>query len=128
MSLTALWKGDAESERARYRFLIGASVCFFLVLILLAVFGEHGWLAVRRARRDVLSLQQEISRLREENEKLREEITALKTDPSAMEQAARDELGMVRPGEVVYEIIDRRGGEEEPAEEGSAAEAGTAPQ
>ena len=103
-----LWKGDPEGEGSRYRFLIVASVCFFLVLIFLAVFGEHGWLAVSRVRGDVMRLQQEISRLRQENRELREEIAILKTDPSAIEQIARDELGMVQPGEVVYEIVDRR--------------------
>lgn len=114
--LLDLWKSYAEGEGARYRFLIVASVCFFLVLITLAIFGDGGWLTVHRARRDVMHLQEEIARLREENKQLRQEIADLKTDPSAIERIARDELGMARPGEVVYEIIDREEEQEEQAE------------
>ena len=106
--LLDLWKSYAGGERARYRFLIVASLCFFVVLIALAIFGDGGWLAVHRARRDVLHLQEEIVRLGEGNKQLRQEITDLRTDPSTLERIARDELGMGRPGEVVYEIIDRR--------------------
>jgi len=105
--LLDLWKSYAEGEGTRYRFLIVASLCFFLVLITLAIFGDGGWLAVHRARGDVLHLQEEIARLREENKQLRQEIADLRTDPSTLERIARDELGMGRPGEVVYEIIDQ---------------------
>lgn len=39
-----------------------------------------------------------------ENARLRREIRALKTDVSAIEDIARDELGMVRPGEIIIRI------------------------
>lgn len=105
--LRALWRRSAEGEAARYRYLIVASLCFFLVLIALAIFGQGGWLTVRRVGQDVTYLQQEISRLREDNERLRREIVELRTNPAVLEDIAREELGMVRPGEVVYEIVDR---------------------
>lgn len=43
-----------------------------------------------------------------ENDRLRREVDALKSDVSAIEDIARDELGMVRPGEIIIRI------EEEP--------------
>lgn len=42
--------------------------------------------------------------LAEENLRLRHQIAALKSDVSAIEDIAREELGMVRPGEVIIRI------------------------
>jgi cell division protein FtsB len=42
--------------------------------------------------------------LAEENERLRHQIDALKSDVSAIEDIAREELGMVRPGEVIIRL------------------------
>jgi cell division protein FtsB len=43
-----------------------------------------------------------------DNERLRREIEALKNDGSAIEDIARDELGMVRPGEVILRIEEEQ--------------------
>jgi len=50
-----------------------------------------------RVGRDTESLRQEVARLRRE-------ARALAGDPAALERAAREELGYVRPGEVVYQL------------------------
>ena len=57
------------------------------------------------------ALAAEVRRITEENEKLREgnvrlrrETRALAGDPAALERAAREDLGWVRPGERVYEL------------------------
>jgi cell division protein FtsB len=42
--------------------------------------------------------------LSEENQRLRHQIAALKSDVTAIEDIAREELGMVRPGEVIIRI------------------------
>jgi cell division protein FtsB len=42
--------------------------------------------------------------LAEENERLRHQIEALRSDVSAIEDIAREELGMVRPAEVIIRI------------------------
>ena len=39
-----------------------------------------------------------------QNERIAAEIEALRTDPEVIERAAREQLGMVRPGEVVLSI------------------------
>jgi cell division protein FtsB len=44
--------------------------------------------------------------LARENERLRREVHALQGDPAALEQAAREELGYVRPGEIVLKLED----------------------
>ena len=39
-----------------------------------------------------------------DNERIAAEITALRTDPEVIERTARQQLGMVRPGEMVVSI------------------------
>ncbi len=65
---------------------------------------------LRKARRN----EQEAARLARENEaleqrvaRLRREVKALQGDPAALERAAREELGYVKPGEIVYKLDER---------------------
>ncbi len=53
---------------------------------------------------DVRRVVEENEKLRERNAQLRREARALAGDPAALERAAREELGYVRPGERVYEL------------------------
>jgi cell division protein FtsL len=75
-----------------------------LALAVHTVFGEHGYLALRRQQREMDRLQQEIQRLEEENKRLAQEIESLQTDPRAVERVAREQLKMARPGERVLTI------------------------
>jgi cell division protein FtsB len=52
--------------------------------------------------RDVHGMRAENERLAGENARLAREVHALRTDPAALERAAREELRFVRPGERVY--------------------------
>ncbi len=48
----------------------------------------------------------EISRLGSQIHALRAEVSRIKGDPAAVERAARDELGLVRTTEVVFQFSD----------------------
>jgi cell division protein FtsB len=71
------------------------------VLLGAAVFGDNGFLHLRRLRSEVEALHRDVQALEAENERLSRAITELHTDPTAMERIAREELGLVRPGERV---------------------------
>ncbi|HYO97742.1 MAG TPA: septum formation initiator family protein [Polyangiaceae bacterium] len=60
---------------------------------------EH--LESEKARAD-----QEAARLSEEIRRLRAEVKDIKEDPAAVERVARDELGLVRQTEVVFQFRD----------------------
>jgi cell division protein FtsB len=53
-------------------------------------------------------MEDENARIAAENARLAREVRALRTDPSALERAAREELRFVRPGERVYWVGERR--------------------
>ena len=71
-----------------------------LLFLAYAIFGEKGYLQLRKAGLQNQKLREEIDQIKEENLQMMREIKALKTDPKAIEKIAREELGMVKPGEV----------------------------
>ena len=72
-----------------------------VAMLLLAVFNEKGALQVQAQARKLSAIESEISRLDAENKKLTAEIQALRSDPTTIEKLAREELKLVKPGEVV---------------------------
>jgi cell division protein FtsB len=76
------------------------------VIVVDALVGEQGLLAMRRARRQSEELAAAIARQRADNARLREEVRRLTEDPDAIEEVARRELGLIKPGEKVFIIKD----------------------
>jgi cell division protein FtsB len=56
----------------------------------------------------------ENARLEARNEALEAEVVDLKEGQSAVEERARAELGMIKPGEVFYRVVDGELGPEPP--------------
>jgi cell division protein FtsB len=81
-------------------------VLFGVLLVADATVGERGLVAVLSARRQFLVLEQSLSQARSENARLRKEIRHLLVNPSAIEDLARRELGMIKPGERLFIIAD----------------------
>lgn len=68
-----------------------------------------GYLDLRKVGQRLARIEEENKRLIQENKRLEEEIKALEGDPFYIEKIAREELGMVKKGEIVYEIISSPG-------------------
>jgi cell division protein FtsB len=79
-----------------------------LVLILDALVGEKGLLETVRAGHRHRDLTTSIEKLRAENTQLREEVRRLREDPSTIESLAREELGLIRPGELLFIVRDAK--------------------
>jgi cell division protein FtsB len=79
----------------------------FTALLLQDVFGTHGVVAMRRAQKEAASVQSEIERINQENQKLQDRVQSLKNDPQAIEMIARDEMGLARPGEIIFQTAPR---------------------
>lgn len=79
-----------------------------VVLVADALVGEKGLVQSIRARKEQEQLTSTVERLRRENGQLREMQRRLREDPSAVESVAREELGLIRPGEVLVILKDAR--------------------
>ncbi len=91
----------------RERFILGvplAVLAVTLVAVPVMVFGDDGLERHRRLRAQLEAQQQENLRLGRQLVQLRAEFVAYTQDPRARERAVREELGWVRPDEVVVEV------------------------
>ena len=59
-----------------------------------------------RARQEYRALEESLGRARAENARLREDARRLREDPIAIEEIARRELGLIKPGEKLFIIRD----------------------
>jgi cell division protein FtsB len=78
------------------------------VLVVDAIVGEKGLIAMIKAREQYAALEQSLARARAENAQLREDARRLREDPDAIEEIARRELGLIKPGERLFIIKDLR--------------------
>ena len=76
------------------------------MLVIDAVVGEKGLLAMIKARQQYRVLEQSLARARAENARLREDARRLREDPPAIEEIARRELGLIKPGEKLFIVKD----------------------
>ncbi len=75
-----------------------------LAVMATAVFGEKGILCAVKSSQQKEKLQAEVRALEEANLDLRKQIESLRSDPRYLESIARQELGMVRQDELVYQF------------------------
>jgi cell division protein FtsB len=108
--------GDAEAvdtndtlpklpPRYREPVWIGRVLCFAgCVLAANALIGERGLSETLRAREAFRAAVADLSRVQYENAQLAEEIERLRQDPGTIESVARQELGLIKPGEILVVI------------------------
>ena len=89
--------------RRTVRYLLILIGCIVMVD---AIAGERGFLAMLDARRQYRTLALSLAAARTENVRLMEEARRLREDPDAIEAAARRDLGLIRPGEKLFIIRD----------------------
>jgi len=85
--------------------LIGSSL-FVLAMMAFTVWGDRGLLAMWRTQHDLDRLVREIEIVEQKNATLAREVQRLRSDLGYIEKIAREELGLVRPGEIVFEFAD----------------------
>lgn len=85
----------------------------FLLLIVLTVALQVKLRYGQGGHQDVANLQDRVAKQRDENQQLKsrnQELAAdvkdLQSGGEAIEERARLELGMIKPGEVFYQVID----------------------
>ncbi len=90
------------------RLLQAALIFITIVLLVDALIGEKGFMETLRARRQSRDVAAALESVRRENARLREDVRRLSEDPGAIESVAREDLGLIRPGEVLFIIKDAK--------------------
>lgn len=94
--------GEAATRAAPPSFarpMIGMAVAF--ALLLLAAAGLKSWRDLQATRQRETVLMERIRSTETKVDNLKRKIDRLGHDPVTLERAAREELGMVKPGDVV---------------------------
>jgi len=83
------------------RIALGVFGLLTVAMLLLAVFNDKGALQVHAQAQKLTVIETDIEKFDTENKKLQSEIQALRSDPTTIEKFAREELKLVKPGEIV---------------------------
>jgi cell division protein FtsB len=85
---------------------------YILLIILVALlqvkffFGQGNWRQVQELRAQVLAQKKENEVLLNRNRALAAEVKDLKSGVDAIEERARNEMGMIKSGETFYRVVD----------------------
>lgn len=77
---------------------------FAVVAVPLRILSEEGLPRYRKLSAQLVRTQQDNQTLNKAIERLNRDVHALRSDPRAVERIARDELGLLREGEVLFQF------------------------
>ena len=96
-----------QSFRSTAAWLVPFSLLVLaIVAVPLRILDEQGLPRYRVLRQELADVNATNDRLRRRILRLQRQTEALRTDPAAIELVARDELGMVRDDELVFQFDD----------------------
>jgi cell division protein FtsB len=95
---------DAPARSDSFRPVLGATVLLFFALLAIAALKSNRDLQAARSHERLL--KEKIAATRAESERLQVRIDRLRHDPGMLEKLAREDLGLVRPRDVVIELPD----------------------
>lgn len=85
-----------------FRPILGAAVLLFVAVLAMA--GTKSYRDLEAARLHKHQLETRVQQTKDEIARLRGRIELLRKDPGTLERLAREDLGMVKPGDVVIEL------------------------
>jgi cell division protein FtsB len=95
--------GQVGSEHIVRRILLLVVVLAGLGVVVLYLPGLSKYMKLRQQEKD---LAVEILRLKTQIASLKEEETLIKTDLTKLEEVIREQLGLVKPGEIIYKVVE----------------------
>jgi cell division protein FtsB len=90
-------------RRRTVQYLLVFVGCVFAIN---ALVGDKGLMAITKAHGEYRALEDSLARVRADNARLRDEARRLREDPAAVEEVARRELGLIKPGEKLFIVKD----------------------
>ena len=98
--------GSDAVSAVRRRMVRTGLVLVLVFAVVDGVFGERGLLANMDVRRRIAVQQSTIDEMTRRNNAITEDIRRLREDPSAVEELAREELGLMKDGELLIILRD----------------------
>lgn len=92
---------NASHSRRRWPWLV---VIVVVLTLALAAAGDQGLVRLFQLRSDYARIMKQNDRLRGDNLRLEVEVRRLREDRGTIEKIAREELGMVKRDEIVYQV------------------------
>ena len=88
----------------KHKAVVGAGVVVLALCALSAVFGSGGVVHLRRLYAQQVQEEGVAFSLAQRNARLRDHLQRLDTDDAYLEKVARERLGWIKPGELVYRV------------------------
>ena len=104
MSVGTKLKYEKNPFKDKVKKLLSALIMLSLAYYFLA--GNRGLIRLVQMKTEKHRLVKEVARLEEENGRFIEEIRSLKYDLRSIERIAREDLGLVKKGEVVFRFVN----------------------
>ncbi len=99
----SLLQRQVISERKKRRLVFYTLFVVAFLYIVVNLVGDNGLFKYLELRNKKISIEAEITLLIEENKRLRSQIEAFRGDPFYIEKQAREDLGLARPDEYIFE-------------------------
>lgn len=101
MSFTERFQQSTQELR---QWLPLAPWLLIVLLLLLGIFGDQGILQLRTLHQEQLRMEAALHEQERLNLELRRQVRQLQSNRRHLERMAREEMGYVRPGELVYQF------------------------
>lgn len=108
MSHDHLLKKQVHAEiRKRHWIFVTLISLSFLLLFIMFMFGESGFLKYMKLKNKKAQIERDIKILEAKNAALKTDLKLLKENPFYLEKYARENFGMARPDEYIFTYDDR---------------------
>jgi len=101
--MTTLEKQVTSEVKKRQMIFFTVIVLTLLYLSISLIFGDMGLFKYLELSRTRTSLEKQIAQINLQNEQLRSQLKSLKNDPFTREKLAREEYGLSRPDEYIFQ-------------------------
>ncbi|MBI5075010.1 MAG: septum formation initiator family protein [Nitrospirae bacterium] len=101
--MTTLEKQVNAEVKKRQMIFFTIVVLTLLYLSISLIFGDMGLFKYLELNRTRQSLEKQIAQISTQNEQMRSQLKALKDDPFYREKLAREEYGLSRPDEFIFQ-------------------------
>ncbi|MBF0635470.1 MAG: septum formation initiator family protein [Nitrospinae bacterium] len=93
-------------ESGRRWALFALSAFYFVFLTTASYYKENGFQDIQKLASAIEGINKATIQLEEENVKYANELTQINSSDMYVEAIARENMGLVKPGEIVFEFVD----------------------